>query len=297
MQFFDKLQDYSQRAFSPHKRDIMYGRGALVREVCNFRFPRKINILFEHGIDAVQVDRYERDCDAKAYIVYSEQKRNNLLAIGKKNVHVVRDPFTYVVNPHFSTYDFYVNFQPAVNGRALYFYGHSTPDIDDQKPTDKYISIIKEQIETFGNCTVCLHFADVAKSVHHVLEKNNIDWISIPPLPRKSFPSRFYQMISNYEYFISNVPGSYLYYIASLNLPFKLIKEIPEYLNVSDSAQTKNFSGFFNEFPNDFAYDLFSTDFEKSRSAKQKFANQMLGYDTGSGISDDLVLIRKLLYL
>lgn len=295
MKLFDVLDDLYARICSPHRRDILYGRSHIIRTLCDYKRPRPIRAFFEHGVDAVEVDLVERSLDPQVtFIVYNEYKFQNLKAVGKTNIIKIPDPFTYTVMEAFSQYKFYYPLKTKQNKRKrmLYFYGHSTPDTVDLKPFKVYAALLLELKSQYDDLVVCLHYSDVAKGIGIKIQEIGINWISIPMLPRCKFSTRFYELVSQYNYFSSNVPGSYLYYIAALNLPFVLYNLKPQLKNISDVAQTSVYYETVSErFPHSFAYQMFAPNSDVSMDDKRAFALNILGYDSPTSPDDIINLI------
>jgi hypothetical protein len=279
---------------SPHKRDVFYGRSQILRTLLGYRWPRKISFVLEHGVDAVQIDEFEKVVDAN-HVVFSKKKAADLAQLGK-NAYVIPDPFTYVVNSDFTDFcDQAV--LPIANKGALYFYSHSTKSVLDQNSPITYLNVISNFVKRKGieKLTICLHFSDVDKGVHKIVERSGFDWISVPKYPVKKFPIRFFELILQYESFYSNTPGSYLYYLVFLGKDFELINFKPKLRNVSDTAQLSDFVGFFDEYPNDVAYDLFGEGGTASNDEKREFVLSLLGYSSYEGPEEVRTIIRKAL--
>lgn len=284
MKFINVADDIYARICSPHRRDILYGRSHIIRSLCNYKRPRPIRAFFEHGVDAIEVDLVEKNLDDQVpFIVYNKYKYQNLKSAGKKNIIKIPDPFTYTVIEAFSEYDFYYRFESNKDNRKrmLYFYGHSTPDTVDLQPFNVYVALLLELRDHYDDFTVCLHYSDVAKGIGDKLQEMGIHWVSLPMLPRAKFSRNFYKLVSHYNHFSSNVPGSYLYYITALNLPFVVYDLKPQLKNISDYAQTSDYYDTVNErFPHSTAYQMFAPDSGVPMEEKRAFALNMLGHDS-----------------
>ena len=163
----------------------------------------------------------------------------------------------------------------------MFFYAHTTKAVDDLNEVKDYVKLINQirDIRRIKDITVCLHFTDVQKGVNKILEENQLKWISIDKHPIRTFPHRFFQQILSFNQFYSTVPGSYLYYLTFLQREIELIDFKPKLINKSDTAQKIEFKGFFDEFPNSRAYELFDINSSHCWSDKSNFALELLGYD------------------
>ena len=278
-----KLLDKLTALCSPYRRDLMYGRSALMRRVASYPLPLPIRIICEHGVDAVQVDLFEQKQNPQGYLVFSKLKQKALIDLGKKNVTQIPDPFTYIVNDSYSQWvrQVAVNFNASNNKKKLlFFYAHSTDTMVDNRSIDQYVIEIKN-LKLAYDVTVCLHFSDLRRGVHKVLNDQNVKYVSIPEHPRSQFCYAFFNLINQYDVACSTLPGSYLYYCTYVNMPFFLVRLPPLLQNIGDKAQAQNFKGFFDEYPNKDAYDLFDqkTNIRLEVTLEQrKFVNELLGY-------------------
>lgn len=276
--FFDKIRAIS----SPYRRDLMYGRNAILRKLANYPFPLPFRFILEHGVDAVQVDIFESTANPYGYFVYSSEKAQRLKEIGKKNVYQIPDPFTYVVNEEFKKFIPQVELKNSRDtNKLLFFFAHSTDSVIDTRNRDEYLKVIKEYSKDY-DVTVCLHFSDVKRNVGEFLSDNSIKWTSITEFPRYDFPYKFFKMVDNFGKVVSTLPGSYLYYCNYINIPFELVNLPPTLTNLSDKAQDKDFVGFFDEYPNSTAYKLFTGDCDSVNinSQQKQFVNKLLGYNS-----------------
>jgi hypothetical protein len=276
-----KVKDKFLSLASPFKRDLMYGRSSVLRKMANYPFPFPIKFIVEHGVDAVQIDLFEKNSNPDGYLVFSALKAQNLKTLGKKNVIQIPDPFTYVVNEYFSAWVPQLKLSRQRDPeKLLFFYAHSTDLVADMRGRDEYLGVIRNYLKSF-DLTVCLHFSDVKRGLGEYLSSNGIKWTFIPEYPRSKFPYRFFSLVDKFGKAASTLPGSYLYYCHYVGIDFELVNLPPNLVNLSDNAQTSAFVGFFDEFPNSTAYDLFCSD-DKSDGLsveRDRFVTELLGYD------------------
>ena len=153
---FYKILDKIYSVASPYRRDVHYGRSQILRKVANFPYPLPINIILEHGVDAVQIDLFEKNSRPKGYLVFSAIKAEQLKQLGKNNVVHIPDPFTYVVNNDFKHYVPQVTFNDKSNrgNKLIFFYAHSTASVIDKRNSSEYLDIIKGYQRDY-EVTVC----------------------------------------------------------------------------------------------------------------------------------------------
>lgn len=266
---------------SPFRRDLMYGRSSILRRVGGYPFPLPIKYITEHGVDAVQVDLFEEKSEPYGYFVFSELKAESLKMMGKKNVIQIPDPFSYVVNESFQQWIPQVRLSDERDrSKLLFFYAHSTDSVVDLRDREEYLNVIKEYSRSY-ELTVCIHFCDVKRGVGKYLDSQNISWTYVPEHPRSDFPYRFFSMVDGFGKAASTLPGSYLYYCSYVGIDFELVRLPPKLENRSDKAQTRDFIGFFDEYPNSTAYDLFAIDANERISdlERRRFILELLGYN------------------
>ena len=298
---FFKLIDKLYSVSSPFRRDVHYGRSKIIRKIAKYPFPLPINIIIEHGVDAVQIDLFEQKSRPNGYAVYSNKKAEDLRKLGKDNVIQIPDPFTYVVNDDFK---YLVNqvktdLYSGRNKKLIFFYAHSTKSVVDERNSEEYFDVIRSYQKKY-QVTVCLHFSDVQRGIGGLLSKALIEWITIPQYPRSKFPYKFFEMVKNFDYAASTIPGSYLYYCIYVGIPFELVNLRPKLKNLTDKAQRKDFVGFFDEYPNSIAYELFCKKNKPLASItkdQKDFVLELLGYEGGNFDSGVVVKkIRKILW-
>jgi hypothetical protein len=278
---FASLKDKIISLASPFKRDLMYGRSSILRKIAQYPFPLPIKYITEHGVDAVQVDLFEKNSNPSGYLIFSELKSLSLKEMGKENVLQIPDPFTYVVNKAFEPW---VDQLPLSKNRdpskLLFFYAHSTDSVVDMRDREEYLDVLKNYSKSF-ELTVCIHFSDVKRGVGKYLASNGIKWTFVPEHPRSDFPYRFFSMVDKFGKAASTLPGSYLYYCNYVGIDFELVRLPPSLVNISDKSQAKDFVGFFDEFPNSTAYELFSIDHacDVNRAEQERFVRELLGYN------------------
>ena len=276
---FDKLV----AVCSPYRRDLMYGRSSVLRNVANYPLPLPIRVICEHGVDAVQVDLFEEKQNPYGYLVFSKEKQKTLIGLGKKNVIQIPDPFTFIANKDYSTWVRQVSVSDNSNNKykkLLFFYAHSTGSVIDNRSVSQYINEIKN-LKLSYDVTVCLHFSDLRRGVHKILCDQGIKYVSISEHPRSQFCYSFFNLINQYDIACSTIPGSYLYYCTYANMPFFLIRLPPLLQNVGDTAQKDDFKGFFDDYPNKNAYDLFDLEVNPNLEItfeQRNFVNELLGY-------------------
>ena len=81
---------------------------------------------------------------------------------------------------------------------------------------------------------VCLHWNDLSNENVSILKKNNIKIRCAGPIFSNKFITRFYNILTNYNFTISNSLGSYIILSLDLNIPFSLVGKEPTFFNIKD---------------------------------------------------------------
>lgn len=117
---------------------------------------------------------------------------------------------------------------------TLFFFSHSTPDIDNNMNIEKLCDDLKQLPESFQPVCVCLHMHDINKGCHKVFIDNNIPVYTAGNTSDCRFSERFYQLMKNFKYSASNEIGSYTFYSVEMQIPFFYYGSPPEYYNKLD---------------------------------------------------------------
>ena len=87
---------------------------------------------------------------------------------------------------------------------------------------------------------ICLHWTDMRDKKTY--EQMGYNVFSAGKTFENNFVKNFYDIITNYEFTMSNKLGTYILYSLDLNIPFSLIGEEPLYFNHSnDKNKPKNY--------------------------------------------------------
>ena len=165
---------------------------------------------------------------------------------------------------------------------VLYFLAHSTSVVVDLKTAETYREELSNIQGSLGPVTICLHMHDVDKGLNKVYEAMGYNVITAGNTSSQDFPERFYRILANYNYVVSNLIGSYTYYAVEMGIPFGLYGTPPYYYNYSDENIEKGHYKSYFETP--FYRDAISlfAGFQTEISIEQKeFVKEGLGLSSG----------------
>lgn len=154
---------------------------------------------------------------------------------------------------------------------SLFFVAHTTPDIDDLTDWSSFIERLQQIPSKFHPIDVCLHPTDIKKGVGDVFKESGFRVVFAGDAHSKEFVANFYDLIKKYEYTLSNLLGSYVFYSVEMGIPFSLFGDEPLYFNKGD----KNIEqGEYNSYKSQQTYQqakfLFNG-FHMSINAEQKY--------------------------
>jgi hypothetical protein len=129
---------------------------------------------------------------------------------------------------------------------------------------------------------VCLHYHDINKGLHNKFLEHNFEVVTAGSPYHTDFIERFYNILSEYSYAISNDVGSYLFYAVEMDIPFFLYGNEPVYINKGDANIEIGLYTSYKNYPQMLkAKDLFKQPVEQVTPEQKSFVEKELGvYDT-----------------
>lgn len=171
---------------------------------------------------------------------------------------------------------------PEAKG-SLFFFSHSTPDIENEMNLKELFQELKTLPEQMQPVCVCLHMHDINKGVHKQFIGNGFPVYTAGNTLDNRFADRFYSLIKNFKYTFSNEIGSYTFYSVEMGIPFFFYGSEPVYYNVSDEnipsgRYTINQQDFYREMVRLFSYSGFNVELTEEQV---QFTKMKLGLETG----------------
>lgn len=117
---------------------------------------------------------------------------------------------------------------------SLFFLAHSTNETLNNDKLIENIKLIKKLPKKMQPVDICIHWNDFNKKNLKILKKYKINYKCAGPIFSNNFAERFYKILINYNYTLSNSLGSYILLSLDLNIPFSLIGKEPTYTNIKD---------------------------------------------------------------
>ncbi len=211
--------------------------------------------------------------------------------MSNKPCHVLYSPFVFARRSLEITYN-----AKAVG--TLYFPAHSTPSIDEKKSIESYHLEIASLPERYHPVTICLHIHDVRKGVGELYFALGYSVVTAGDARDQKFTERFYRILSNHKYAISNSFGSYALYATEMGVPFGLYGTEPEYENKRDpNIEQGPYRSYLDTPYYERAIELFGhLPTEEVTPEQLEFATYYLGINTGISRTQMASILYKSLF-
>ncbi len=206
----------------------VYNNGQAVRNY--YRLPHwlPLNAGIAHGLTTSDfIPEYELNSTAKIQVYFSEWRVNLFRKVSKRPVLCVRPPaILHRIKNRIK--------QKTDAAGTVAFPAHTTPDIDDEMSIEEYAENLNALPERFKPITVCLHWNDINKGMHHKYERLGFKVVSAGHSYDKDFLNKMYYILSGHKFATSNDYGSVLFYALDLGLPFFIYGPKAVYINKND---------------------------------------------------------------
>lgn len=188
-----------------------------------------LNVYTGHGPGHpkdIKVMEHEINNDAYCHLPNSKKTIELYKKFSKKPCFQLYSPFVHYRRKN------KIKQSPNAKG-TLVFPAHSLPGFDNISDINEYIRQLKELPEEFKPVCVCLHMHDIHKDQQKIFLDNDIPVYTAGNAFDVRFAERFYDILKNFRYTMSNLAGSYVYYSVEMGIPFTIYGIKPKYLNVS----------------------------------------------------------------
>lgn len=117
--------------------------------------------------------------------------------------------------------------------KTLFFPSHTTSKISQDLSPRDFNKIIQKIPVEYHPVDICLHYLDYIKDANFYKEMG-YDVYTAGKVFGKNFLYNFYNILSKYNFTMSNKLGTYTLMSVDLNIPFSLVGREPLYFNHSD---------------------------------------------------------------
>lgn len=213
----------------PYWTANIYGFGKWIRRYGFYPPVLPLCVYTDHGPRDSSVPPYPHELNSDAPVQFFHSIHNVIRwrEYSDKPCHVLFSPSV------FARRSLGINKKHDAYG-TLFFVAHSTPSVDERKPVELYHEELSLLPKKFWPITICLHIHDVRKGLDKEYEALGYKVVTAGDSLEQNFIKRFYEILSQYNYALSNLFGSYALYATEMEIPFGLYGTPPSYLNKTD---------------------------------------------------------------
>lgn len=268
----------------PYWTTTIYSLGKYLRVYAFYPSWLPLCVYTDHGMrGSHKPAKHELESNAPVQLCFSPQTKAEWEKYSIKPCFVMYSPSVF--------YRRRCKIELSVNAKGtIAFPAHSTPSLDDVSDPELYIEELQKLPKEFQPVSVCLHMHDINKGAHRIYEKHKMPIYTAGNTSDDRFAERFYEVIKNFKYATSSIPGSYLYYCVEMGIPFSLYGTPPSFINKSDPNLPKGVVAWCQSINQ--VWNLFSGIFTEISPAQKELV------ETSLGLKDSLSRLKmaKVLY-
>ncbi len=171
--------------------------------------------------------KHELESDAPVQFYHSRGAIERWVTVSAKPCYQLFSPFV------FARRSLRIERSPTACG-SVFFPSHNTESITDLNDSHLYADEISRLPERFHPVTICLHITDMRLGIDKVYKAHGYRVVTAGDSLHQDFTERFYNIIKNFRYSLSNEFGAYGLYATELGIPFGLFGTKPQYFNAGD---------------------------------------------------------------
>jgi len=275
------LQKIAQKLIypiNPYWTANIYGFGKWIRRYGYYPPCLPLCIFTDHGAGDSGFSPYQLELNSSAPVQFYHAKSAvaRWKDVSRKPCYVLYSPFV------FARHTLGIERSHSAHG-TIFFVAHSTPSILENKAVDAYHQELSALPERFSPITICLHIHDVRKGLDEKYLERGYRVVTAGDSLDQRFTERFYRLLGQHRYVLSNLFGSYGLYATEMGIPFGLYGTDPEYHNQSDpNIEKGEYTSYRNTPFYQRAIELFNHLPEDSVIPEQlEFARYHLGVNDG----------------
>jgi hypothetical protein len=269
-----------------HGLSEIYSMGLNYRMFSNYSMCLPLCVYSDHGVGNDDVNSGNIKVVPKNVSVifaFSAKRVKKLQQFFKVPCYKVTAPAIHYRRKH-------VKQEKSAQG-TIVFPVHSTPNTFLDFNIDDYIKSLQELPGYMHPVCVCLYMQDVNNGMHIKFIEKGVPVYTAGHVYDERFMKRFYAILKNFKYSISNEMGSYAYYSCEMGIAFSLYGDKPKIINIDNpyelSGEIKCDSDHYNE-----GNRLFSSLNTVVSSEQQKHVSECLGLDSSLSAKE----VRNVLY-
>ena len=231
------LQKIVQRVIypiNPYWTANIYGFGKWIRRYGYYPPCLPLCIFTDHGPGDSGYSPYplELNSSAPAQFYHTKSSVARWKDVSRKPCYILYSPFV------FARHTLGIERNNSAHG-TIFFVAHSTSSIHENKAVDAYHQELSALPERFAPVTICLHIHDVRKGLDRKYLERGYRVVTAGDSLDQRFTERFYSLVRQHKYALSNLFGSYGLYATEMGIPFGLYGTPPEYYSQGDSNNEK----------------------------------------------------------
>jgi hypothetical protein len=219
----DRLEELSIWPANPKRftdfSEMAYSQGYWLKKYLFYPHIFDLYVTLQHGIylDDVIMDDDEILQETDIFFAFNESEKYN------------RYKKTFVSGSAFILYKEMYHIKKEEPKYTLVFPIHSRVDVEWDIDIDDFIAKLKKLPKKFEPLLICVYFRDIHKGMHHKFIEAGFEVTTIGHGSRYDFIPRFYELLKNAKYTLSNDIGSYAFYSIDLGIPFVLYNRVDIY--------------------------------------------------------------------
>jgi hypothetical protein len=189
------------------------------------------------------------DSPSGEYFAWNQRMMNMHKSLNKK-IFITGSPFVYFIDKY--------NIKKKKKKNTIFFLGHSTPNIRAIFNISKLLDDLNKLPDSLKPIDICLHYNDL--NLEKIFLENGFKVRCAGNIISNSFPKKFFEILTDYNYSCSNILGTYVLYSLYINIPFFLIgdeitydnfgldKNVPRKYKPFHSKTSQNIINLFKKF-------------------------------------------------
>jgi hypothetical protein len=232
--FLQKIPQRLIYPINPYWTANIYGFGKWIRRYGYYPPCLPLCIYTDHGPADPEPSPYPHELHSSSPVQFYHTKSavTRWKDISRKPCYILYSPFV------FARHTLGIERNNSAHG-TIFFVAHSTTSVQENKAVDAYHQELSALPERFSPITVCVHIHDVKKGLDRKYLERGYRVVTAGDSLDQRFTERFYRLLGQHKYALSNLFGSYGLYATEMGIPFGLYGTAPEYYSQGDSNNKK----------------------------------------------------------
>ncbi len=263
----------------PYWTTEVYSIGRYLKEYAGIPQWMPLFVYSQHGINyEEETPKHEIENDAEAMLVFNPDALPLYKRASSKPCYHVTMPYALHRRLHNITQS------PDAKG-TLVFPFHSSAELDVIFDVDAYVAQLRELPPDFHPLCISLHISDIQKGLHREFIKRGFPVYTAGNTHDVFFGNRVYSLMRHFKYTASNGLSSPAYYSTEMGIPFSLIGEGYELIDVSNPNLPGSRIDYRASVSRKEAVEVFSGIHTRVTPRQKELVHHVLGI--GKGLSSE----------